>query len=110
MMQMTATPPYYAVIFSSELLKQTDGYESTALEMVEPAKSQAGFLGMESIREENGKGITVSYWKNLADIKEWKAHSLHLAAQSKGKSEWYDVYQVRVCQVEKQYGFSLCGK
>ena len=55
--------------------------------MVDLAKTQIGFLGVESVRRE--LGITVSYWKDLNSIKNWKNNSEHKIAQAKGKLEWY---------------------
>ena len=62
MIANTPKPPYYAVIFSSIKEENTKGYSEMADFMVELAKKQEGFLGVESARNE--LGITVSYWKN----------------------------------------------
>lgn len=59
------TPPYYAVIFTSVRTEGEDqGYGKMAEQMVELAKQQPGFLGVESVRDANGFGITVSYWES----------------------------------------------
>lgn len=67
--------PYYAVIFSSVRSDIDDGYSQTATKMVQLASKQAGFLGVESAR--NDIGITVSYWKDLDSIRKWKANMDH---------------------------------
>lgn len=100
----TPPPPYYAVIFTSEKIEEANGYEEMAHKMVELAKQQDGFLGIESARDE--LGITVSYWKDLASIKKWKINTDHLVAQQKGKTEWYKSYKTRICLVERDYDFS----
>lgn len=76
------TPPYYAVIFTSVKTEETEGYDAMAQKMMGLAQQQEGYLGMESAREE--VGITVSYWRDLASIKQWKQHADHLEAQNKG--------------------------
>lgn len=93
--------PYYAVIFTSFMSKDTQGYEKMAKEMEELAKKQKGFLGIESVREK--MGITVSYWKNEAAIRVWKEQTDHIMAQKLGKEKWYDSYRVRVAKVERDY-------
>lgn len=98
----TPKPPYYAVIFTSTRTEVVDGYEQTSMRMEELAKMQEGFLGIESARNE--VGITVSYWKNLQAIKNWKANEEHLLAQEKGKDTWYKNYTSRICKVEMEYG------
>jgi len=100
----TPPPPYYAVIFTSEKTEEVNGYKEMALQMEELAKQQDGFLGMESARED--LGITVSYWKDLASIKQWKMNADHLVAQQKGKTEWYKSYKTRICLVERDYEFN----
>jgi heme-degrading monooxygenase HmoA len=72
--------------------------------MVALAQQQDGFLGLESAREE--VGITVSYWRDLESIKKWKGNSAHLFAQQQGKEKWYEGYRVRICKVEREYGFN----
>ncbi|MCB0454441.1 MAG: antibiotic biosynthesis monooxygenase [Aequorivita sp.] len=95
--------PYYAVIFTSVQSKNINGYAEMAGFMETLAKQQPGFIGMESARNEIG--ITVSYWQNLENIKSWKANLDHLIAQKKGREQWYSYYKVRVCKVEREYGF-----
>jgi heme-degrading monooxygenase HmoA len=97
--------PYYAVIFTSLQNENLEGYDEMAKRMEELSLSQNGFLGMDSVRDPGGLGVTVSYWRSLDDIKNWKAQSEHRAAQSSGKKIWYSRYQVRICKVEKHYEF-----
>jgi len=97
----TPKPPYYAVIFSSLQTDTLDGYDEMASRMEELAKTQPGFLGIESVR--NGLGVTISYWQNLEDVHNWKANWEHLEAQKRGKFNWYKQYTVRVCKVEYDY-------
>lgn len=99
----TPTPPYYAVIFTSQRTAEDQGYGLMADRMVELAASQPGFLGVESTRGPDGLGITVSYWKDEASIKAWKANAQHQVAQATGKKVWYADYMLRVARVERAY-------
>mgnify|MGYP000868111583 FL=1 len=94
---------YYAVIFSSQKAIDDDGYEIMAEKMVKLAEKQKGFIGIESVRGSDGKGITISYWQTLEDIKQWKINTEHLLAQKLGKTKWYDSYTTRICKVEREY-------
>jgi heme-degrading monooxygenase HmoA len=100
----TPKPPYYAVIFTSEVNDALDGYEDMGQRMVELAEEQEGYLGIESARQEIG--ITVSYWKDLDSIRKWKMNAEHRIAQEKGKTQWYRNYKTRICLVERDYQFS----
>lgn len=68
------------------------------------AKLQKGYLGIESARNEIG--ITVSYWQTLEDIVAWKNNLEHTEARNFGRVKWYKQYQLRICKVEREYGFS----
>ena len=58
MIAETPQPTYYAVIFTSIRTDGDNEYGEMADKMVELAKQQEGFLGLESARNEIG--ITVS--------------------------------------------------
>jgi heme-degrading monooxygenase HmoA len=99
----TPEPPYYAVIFTSRRTESDDGYAAVANALFELATEQPGFLGAESARGADGLGITVAYFEDEAAIHAWKQNARHLAAQSKGKADWYSHYQVRIAKVERWY-------
>ena len=102
----TPEPPYYAVVFTSvRTTADPEGYAVMADRMVELASSQPGFLGVESVRDANGMGITVSYWNSLAAIRNWREHAEHQVAQSQGRNTWYRQYRLRVCRVEREIHF-----
>jgi len=98
----TPEPPYYAVVFTSLRTDGDNGYAEMGRRMMELARAQPGFLGAESARD--GLGITVSYWASLEAIQAWKAHPEHREAQARA-ADWYAAFRVRVCRVEREYGF-----
>lgn len=99
-------PPYYAVIFSSLRNGRDDaGYGDAAQRMMELAAQQPGYLGVESVRDADGVGITVSYWASEEAIRAWRAQAEHAATRERGRSDWYDAYTLRVARVERAYGW-----
>ena len=99
-------PPYYAVIFTSRRNSHDQaGYEGMAALMAGLAVQQPGYLGMESARDADGLGITVSYWQSLADIAAWRGHAEHALARGQGRADWYDAYALRISRVERAYGW-----
>ena len=100
----TPKAPYYAVIFTSiRNNEDEEEYQKITKQMTELLENQPGFLGFESARET--VGITVSYWKDIDAIKNWKMNEAHLTAQQKGKAEFYKAFKVRICKVERDYSF-----
>lgn len=90
-------PPYYAVIFTTTLSDQQEGYVEMAKKMEELAQQQPGFLGMDSARAEIG--ITISYWASLDAIDLWRKNAEHGKAKALGKSKWYAAYDLKICKV-----------
>lgn len=100
---MELNKPYYAVIFSNYQTDDLEGYAETGQLMEKLAAEQPGYLGFESARD--GFGIAISYWESLESIANWKQQADHLLAQKMGKTKWYSQYKVRICKVEREYGF-----
>jgi heme-degrading monooxygenase HmoA len=90
-------PPYYAVIFTSKLSSQNEGYEDMAARMFELAQQQDGFIAFESARQEIG--ITISYWRDLESIRHWRDHAEHREAQRLGRKIWYDSFELHIARV-----------
>lgn len=100
----TPAPPYYAVIFTSRRGPDRAGYAETAARMLALAAEQPGYLGVEQAGD-GAVGVTVSYWASLEAIAAWRAHAEHTVAQRQGRKRWYEAFAVRVCRVERAYGF-----
>jgi heme-degrading monooxygenase HmoA len=98
----TPEPPYVAVIFTNLHPEAPDGYGEMADRMIQLAQAQAGYLGHESVRQADGWGITVSYWKDEDAAQAWKAHAEHREAQRLGRERFYAAYALRVAVVGRQ--------
>lgn len=111
----TPAPPYWAVIFTSRRRggptpADEPGYARAAALMVQLAAEQPGFLGIESVRETGGLGITVSYWTDPDAIAAWRRHLEHTAVRETGRRDWYDHYELRVARVERAYAWDAPGQ
>jgi heme-degrading monooxygenase HmoA len=104
MFTSTPEPPYYAVIFTSQRSPDDHGYAETAKRMLELAAEQPGYLGVDSAREADGLGITVSYWTDEKAIKNWRVNAEHTLARERGRNDWYTGFTLRVARVERAYG------
>jgi heme-degrading monooxygenase HmoA len=102
----TPEPPYYAVIFASVRTPgDIEGYGAAADRMAQLASQQPGYLGVDSVRDANGVGITVSYWSSEEAIAAWRRNAEHTIARESGRKNWYAKYELRVAKVERAYGF-----
>jgi len=97
-------PPYYAVIFTSKLSPQNEGYEDMAARMFELAQQQDGFIAFETARQEIG--ITISYWRDLESIRHWRDHAEHREAQRLGRKIWYDSFELHIARVDSYRSYN----
>jgi heme-degrading monooxygenase HmoA len=89
----------YAVVFTSRLSEDDEGYEEAARRMLELCGQQKGFVSAESARGPDGHGITVCLWESLEAIDAWREHPEHRATQREGEQRWYDRWDTMVCEV-----------
>ena len=103
---ITPRPPYYCVVFTSRRTKMhEDEYYQATERMVALAQTIPGYLGMESARDAEGVGITVSYWESEEAIRDWRENAEHLVVQRMGRDRFYDWYEIRVARVERATSF-----
>lgn len=96
----TPNSPYYSVIFTSQRTDVDNNYEAVSDKMLEYAQEIDGFLGVETLRNGGGFGITITYWESLDSINVWRHHMEHIKAKRKGREMWYSEYKIRICKVE----------
>ena len=99
------SPGTYVVVFVSRRSgADAEGYGAMAERMEQLARAQRGFISMQSVRGDDGVGITVCYWQSAEAISAWKRDVDHAAAQQAGRERWYTSYEVTVARVERHYG------
>jgi heme-degrading monooxygenase HmoA len=102
---MTTRPPgTIAVIFVAQRSLDDDaGYRAAAAEMAALAATQPGYVGIDSVRGDDGLGITVSYWANDDAAKSWRDHPRHAAIRDQGRGKWYSHYDLHVAEIGRSY-------
>jgi heme-degrading monooxygenase HmoA len=104
MFAKTPKPPYFTVVFTSQRSKVEEGYTEMNDSVWNDAQKLHGFLGSESLRNEDGFGVTVLYFTDMETIHEWSKYQKHLRAKEMGKEKWYEGYRIRIAKVEREYG------
>eukprot|EP00931_Biecheleriopsis_adriatica_P004840 TRINITY_DN106447_c0_g1_i1.p1 TRINITY_DN106447_c0_g1~~TRINITY_DN106447_c0_g1_i1.p1 ORF type:complete len:143 (+),score=22.95 TRINITY_DN106447_c0_g1_i1:40-468(+) len=80
------------------------GYTTAAAAMVTAAQAHDGFLRIDSsARDENGLGITISWWRDEAAALSWKNDAAHARIRQQGRAMWYDWYQLTVVTANRSY-------
>ena len=78
-------------------------YIDFSKEILENINSQNGFIEIESYREKSRKGVTISYWKSIPAIQEWREHSTHLKTQKYSRDVAYSNHTVKIYEVQREY-------
>ena len=89
----------YANIFSYQLSNDLNGYHEMDEETLGLVGKIQGYLGYESVANNNGRTIFISYWSSLKAIKEWGMNSRHKAAKNQSK-RWYSAYHSMLVKIE----------
>jgi heme-degrading monooxygenase HmoA len=92
---------FYAVIFSSTKKETIEGYAEMDEITMSLAQQQPGYLGYESINNQN-KGIFISYWESKEAIENWRKNATHQLAKAQAEN-WYNRYLSQICLVESSY-------
>lgn len=83
-----------------------DGYSDMAEAMDLLAVAQPGFIGVDSVRDDSGTGITVSRWSSIASMVAWRRVTAHREAQQSGRDGWYAWYRSDVARVDRTAEFT----
>ena len=97
----------YAVIFEVHPRKECfDDYLSIAASLKPELEKIDGFISVErfSSLTEEGKLLSLSFWRDEAAIEAWRAQMHHRAAQDRGRHEVFADYRLRVAAVVRDYG------
>ncbi len=62
-----------------------------------------GFISIERFSSlvEEGKVLSLSFWRDEGAIKEWRSHMEHRAAQDRGRQEIFTDYRIRVMSLDR---------
>jgi heme-degrading monooxygenase HmoA len=91
----------YAVIFASTKHNKDEEYLERDNELMALAETQPGYLGYESLANDN-KSIFISYWENREAVDAWRDNMKHLAAK-KDVAKWYSRYLSQICVIESSH-------
>lgn len=96
-----------AVIFEVQVAQgKTAEYLDIANEIKPLLSTIDGFISVERFQSltNEGKVLSLSFWRDEAAIQSWRALESHRFAQSKGRGGVFENYRLRVAGVIRDYG------
>ncbi len=97
----------FAVIFEVEPEKESaQEYFDLAAELRPELEKIDGFISVERFTSmyNEGKYLSVSFWRDENALNQWREHLGHRDAQEKGLINIFRNYRIRVAEVIRDYG------
>jgi heme-degrading monooxygenase HmoA len=81
-------------------------YLDIAAELKPLLENIDGFISIERFSSlvEEGKILSLSFWRDEKAIQEWRNMESHRHAQQKGREDVFSNYRLRVANVRRDYG------
>jgi heme-degrading monooxygenase HmoA len=98
-----------AVIFEVWLAEERrDAYFDLAKTLRPELEKIDGFISVERFTSlsDEGKILSLSFWRDEAAVKAWRTQFEHRAAQGKGRGGIFKDYRLRVASVLRDYGMN----
>ena len=96
----------FAVIFEVKpKIEEKDEYLKIASKLSKYLENREGFISIERFQSltEEGKILSLSFWRDEAAIEKWRNILEHRAGQEKGKETLFHSYRIRVAEVVRDY-------
>ncbi len=83
-----------------------EDYLALAMELRDELVKMDGFLSVERFESlyEEGKLLSLQFWRDDASIARWRNHLEHRRAQAIGRQSWFRDYRLRIAEVVRDYG------
>lgn len=107
---MTGEDPRRVTIFRSRLRGQAaESYGPVAEEMESLARAIPGFVEIKTFTADDGERVSLVTFASEEAQRVWRDDPRHKQAQNRGRSEFYDEYQIQVCRIVRERGFVRDG-
>jgi heme-degrading monooxygenase HmoA len=85
-----------------------DAYLDIAAALRPELETMDGFISIERFASlsEDGKILSLSFWRDEEAVKAWRNKAAHAAAQAAGRGEHFADYRLRVAHVLRDYGMT----
>jgi heme-degrading monooxygenase HmoA len=101
---MSPEPHVVGIFRSTRTDHSDDQYEEWSGRMDRLVATMPGYLGHASYRDQaTGRGVTISYFRSMADLVAWKNVPEHREAQALGRESFYTEYEIEVAEIVRHY-------
>jgi len=79
-----------------------DEYMAWVARMRELASKMPGFISHKGFRADDGERVSIVEFESEEAQRAWRMHPEHIAAQIKGRKEFYEEYRIQVCVLQRE--------
>ena len=91
-------------VFRSRVHEETrPAYVKTGKKMAEIGQNMPGFISFKQFHAADGEQVTIVEFETDEQQQAWANHPEHLEARKHGREEWFDTYDIAVCEVIRRY-------
>jgi heme-degrading monooxygenase HmoA len=87
-------------VFRSRLLPGVrEDYLALVERMNELAAGMPGYISHKGFFAEDGERVTIVEFESEEAVRAWRMHPEHVAAQRRGRTEFYSEYHLQTCKL-----------
>jgi heme-degrading monooxygenase HmoA len=87
-------------VFRSRLRPEVrEDYLALVDRMNELAAAMPGYISHKGFFADDGERVTIVEFESEEALRAWRMHPEHLAAQRKGRTDYYSAYHLQTCRV-----------
>jgi heme-degrading monooxygenase HmoA len=107
---MSSEPHVVCIFRSVRTGRSEQEYEEWSSRMDELVITMPGYVSHTSFRDaSNRTGVTISYFRSMAELNAWKQVPAHLEAQALGRTEFYVEYEIEIAEIVRHYEWTMPG-
>jgi heme-degrading monooxygenase HmoA len=76
-----------------------DEYVALVERMNQIAKTIPGYIAHKGFWADDGERVTIVEFEHKEGQRAWRTHPEHIEAQKLGRSKYYEMYDIKVCNV-----------
>jgi heme-degrading monooxygenase HmoA len=85
--------------------ENSDAYFKLAGELGAEATGMPGFVARKVYTAEDGERVTIVEFESMGTHQGWAKHHRHVAAQQRGRTEFYSEYSIQICETVRSNTF-----
>ena len=90
-------------VFRSRVKSEVqEEYAEWVARMRELAAKKPGFISHKGFRADDGERVSIVEFESEEAQRAWRTHPEHVAAQIKGRRDFYEEYRIQVCVLQRE--------